>query len=624
MAEEIALKTSEEMETDIPKTVGSFLWFFIKRHKWQFAFIFFLCVLYASTRVFWPYASKLVIEAFEKYIAAGSPKGLLLDFIGGVILLYIGVWSFDVIVWRGQFMFRSYLHPALRNDIITASFAHIQKHSFNYHASHYAGNTVRRLINLGDCATELMTINYSIVSTTFTFLTTFILFLTVRWEFCLICFLWALLHLSFCMIRSRKWNALANESAGAKGVLVGKIMDSVINFSNVKIFAKEKQERKFLSPYFKIMKDKSKESEVVITKDQMFLGFACIILLLLPAFHFIVKFYTDGKISVGDIIFILGAVKMLIDRVYELGEQIGKFSQQYGILKQSLSIISAPLEVVDKAGAKPIEIKDAEIAFHNVTFGYPGKKRHLLFENLSLTIKPGERLGIVGESGSGKSSMLNLLLRFFDVDGGMIRIDGQDIKEVTQKSLRENIAFIPQDTTLFHRTIEENIRFGKEDVKEEEIVKAAKRGGAHEFIKALPEGYKTEVGERGVKISTGQRQRLSITRALLKDAPILILDEATSSLDSETELSIQKSLQELMKNRTTIAIAHRLSTLRHMDRIIVLDKGKIAEEGAHKTLLAKKGIYAKLWSMQSDGFIAKAEDAEEEIPPPVRPQESEK
>jgi ABC-type multidrug transport system fused ATPase/permease subunit len=262
------------------------------------------------------------------------------------------------------------------------------------------------------------------------------------------------------------------------------------------------------------------------------------------------------------------------------------------------------VEISDKPGAKTLHVKKGEVAINDIAFTYPENTQNgTVFTHFSLRIKPGEKIGLVGPSGGGKSTLTRLLLRFDDVQEGTIEIDGQNIEEVTQESLRQKIAYVPQEPLLFHRSIRDNITYGRPDASENELIKSTKKANAHEFIMALPNGYGTVVGERGVKLSGGQRQRVAIARAILKDAPILVLDEATSALDSENEVEVQKALWKLMEGRTTVVIAHRLSTIQRMDRIIVLQDGAIAEEGSHKKLLANKGLYAKLWSHQSGGFI---------------------
>lgn len=267
-----------------------------------------------------------------------------------------------------------------------------------------------------------------------------------------------------------------------------------------------------------------------------------------------------------------------------------------------VNYILSPTQVIDAENAKKMQLRNGHIVFDNVIFTHP-EGRDALFKNFVLDVQPGQKVGLVGHSGAGKSTIVNLLLRFMDIDSGKIIIDDQDISQVTQQSLHQSIAFVPQEPLLFHRTLRDNIAYGKPHATDAEILEAAKQAHALEFIEQLPEGFDTLVGERGVKLSGGQRQRVAIARAILKDAPILVLDEATSALDSESEKLIQAALERLMKNRTSIVVAHRLSTIAKLDRIIVLDQGTIAEDGSHSELLAKQGIYAKLWNHQSGGFI---------------------
>jgi len=272
----------------------------------------------------------------------------------------------------------------------------------------------------------------------------------------------------------------------------------------------------------------------------------------------------------------------------------------YGEIEEGLEEVVVPLEIIDEPNALKLQANGGKVDWQNVTFEYGENK---VFDNFNLTIKPGQRIGLVGPSGAGKTTFVSLLLRQHDITAGAIEIDGQNIAQVTQDSLRENIAVVPQEPLLFHRTIRENIAYGKPDATQAEIIKVAKQAQAHDFISALPEGYDTLVGERGVKLSGGQKQRVAIARAMLKDAPILVLDEATSALDSESEVEIQKALHILMEGKTVVAIAHRLSTLREMDRIIVLEQGVIVEDGAHTELAQAGGTYQKLWEHQAGGFL---------------------
>ncbi|MEK7135414.1 MAG: ATP-binding cassette domain-containing protein, partial [Patescibacteria group bacterium] len=291
---------------------------------------------------------------------------------------------------------------------------------------------------------------------------------------------------------------------------------------------------------------------------------------------------------------------MIRRSISSLGQQFNSFADNLSTIRESLNEIIVDHEVVDIRGAKDLNIVNGEIRFENISFNYGDRE---IFKDLSLSIKAGERIGLIGKSGAGKSTLVKLLTRQYDLNGGHIMVDSQDISHAQQESLREAIATVPQEPLLFHRTIKENISYGNPSASEGEIIIAANQAQAHNFISAIPTGYETLVGERGIKLSGGEKQRVAIARAFLKKSKILLLDEATSALDSESEILIQQALEKLMEGKTVIAIAHRLSTLRAMDRLIVMDGGRIVEDGSHEELIKKGGIYAGLWSHQAGGFI---------------------
>ncbi len=323
--------------------------------------------------------------------------------------------------------------------------------------------------------------------------------------------------------------------------------------------------------------------------------------LRLGALYLVLSMWAKGQISIGVVVLVQLYTSQLFDQVWNLNFTIRNFGRSVTDAKEMVEIFETPIDIKDPEKPEKSKIKNGNILFDNVTFEYKDGKD--IFKKFNLEIPAGQKVGFVGHSGSGKTTITNLLLRFEDVQNGAIKIDGQDIRNITQDDLRQNISYVPQEPALFHRTLRENIAYGKPLAKEKEILAASKKAHADEFIQEFKEGYETLVGERGVKLSGGQRQRVAIARVMLKDAPILVLDEATSSLDSISENFIQSAFDEAMKGRTTLVIAHRLSTIQKMDRIVVLDKGKIVEDGTHTELLAKNGYYQKLWQAQKGGMI---------------------
>lgn len=391
----------------------------------------------------------------------------------------------------------------------------------------------------------------------------------------------------------------------AEAELGGVYMDGVMNAATVKAFANEKYERRYFFQRLKKYLRYDRDEKCVRAK----LNYRNNFIYDLMALNFYVATFFVWKysnLSVADIVFILMSVQVLTMGTKMLSYGFSGVFRNYGQVKSGVDFIFAPHEVEDVFNAKDLKLRKAEIKFENVDFAYPNKP--LLFHNFNLSIESGKKIGLVGKSGSGKSTLVKLLARYYDLSKGKITISGKDIARVTQNSLRKNIAFIPQDPLLFNRSLMENIRYGNVNATDKEVIKAAKEAYCDIFIKDLPNGYQTIVGDKGVLLSGGERQRIAIARAILSKAPILVLDEATSALDSESEAYIQKSLKNLMKSKTVIAIAHRLSTLREMDRIVVIEKGEIVEAGSHEELVKNKGIFYGFYKMQSEGFLRLNED----------------
>ncbi|WPZ36841.1 ABC transporter ATP-binding protein [Thalassobaculum sp. OXR-137] len=398
----------------------------------------------------------------------------------------------------------------------------------------------------------------------------------------------------------------ATVSSESSSRLTGRLVDSYTNIQTVKLFGHARREDEYARVGIADQRDKFAElmieiswfrTSISVLNGVLLVGHGALVLWL----------WSRGDLSVGSVAGSLGLIMRVTTMSHWIMFVAAEIAENVGVVREGADTIARPRTVTDPAGAPPLRVSEAEIRFETVSFGY-GSALPVLHD-LTLTVRPGEKVGLVGRSGAGKSTMMHLLLRFYDLQGGRILIDGQDITQVEQESLRAAIGVVSQDTSLLHRSIRDNIRYGRPEAGEAEVVEAARRAHAHDFIQELEDNagrraYDAQVGERGVKLSGGQRQRIAIARALLKRAPILVLDEATSALDSEVEAAIQEQLFDLMAGRTVIAIAHRLSTIAAMDRLVIMDGGRIVEQGTHRELLEKGGLYADLWARQSSGFIA--------------------
>ena len=400
-------------------------------------------------------------------------------------------------------------------------------------------------------------------------------------------------------IMIKPMNRAAKEYSSSTSEVSGKSVDSISNFSIVKLFAGALHEKKYLDPARNNQIKQYKHKSFV---QRWFWGFPMVLwdICYGVTLFLSVWLYMRGEITVAEIVFTNSVFFTVMGTIGQLVNQIPNITDVLGSAVRAYEELVVPVDVMDANNAPDLQVTCGEIEFRNVSFKY---KRKWVLRNFNLKISCGERVGVVGASGAGKTTLVNLLMRFYDPTSGEILIDGQNIRNVSQDSLRRSIAFIPQEPTMFNRTLRDNIAYGKNDASLVAVRSAAKRAMAHDFIMATDKKYDSLVGDRGIKLSGGQRQRIAIARAFLKDAPILILDEATSALDSETEVCIQKSFDELASGRTTVAIAHRLSTLRNMDRIIVMQGGRVIEQGSHTALLRRGGEYARLWKMQSGGFI---------------------
>ena len=587
------------MEKVLPTTLPAFLMMFIKKFKWGFIALTILHLAWAIDSTIAPYAFKLLTD---RILAFSGDKSHLWAIVGTPILIGAGVWITTDIMFRLYDWRAAFTLPPFEAGIRMTMFHYVQGHSYNYFANNFAGSIANKISDMPESATRLIQLLITLfIPTLVAFIIAMSIYTFMHPVFAIIMFVWFLIHMSICFFHAQRCNQLANNQAEARSTLTGKIVDSFGNHSTVKLFARQPYEHAFVNTSQQDEKFKHKKTLLYIAKMRRYQSIACFLMPGALLVTMMLLCWQRDIISSSEFVYLFYSSWNITIMSWIAGVEMPNFFKEAGTCLQALSIIKHQHEINDSPNAHSLVVQRGTIQFKQVCFSY--HKNKPVFSHLDVQIDAGEKVGLVGFSGSGKTTFVNLCLRFFDLQQGHIYIDDQDIATVTRQSLRESIAMIPQDPTLFHRTLLENIRYGRLDASDKEVLVAAKRAHCDEFIKELPQGYETLVGERGVKLSGGQRQRIAIARTILKDAPILILDEATSALDSVTEKLIHESLHQLMADRTTVVIAHRLSTLAAMDRLLVFTKGELIEEGSHTELLTKAGHYAHLWHMQAGGFL---------------------
>ncbi len=544
-----------------------------------------------------PYVLKVILNRMIAHPEA-DPFIMLI----GPVALYIGMHFTLSTAFRLYGYFVEYrMIPALRKRISTTCLHHLLGLSHQFYQSSFAGSLGSKVSELVMAVPDLLQILIDRFFATFLALTIAIFTLwQVNARFALVLLIWTLIFLSVALLVSRHLTRLAAAWSFKGHLITGRIVDTLSNMLTVRLFARGKSEDTLLTATIDEAQQAEKALEWSYFKLWLLYGYGFVAAQCFN-FYFLLQGRSEGWITIGDFALVLGINVSVMDFLWQVTREFSKFSKLQGRIRQDLNDIMVRPDIQDLPDAKELALTQGTITFEDVHFQYG--ETEPLFQKKSVIIAPGQKVGLVGYSGSGKSTFVNLILRLYDVNSGYIHIDGQNIRDITQDSLHAAIGMIPQDPSLFHRTLLENIRYGKPDASEKEVMEASRRAHAHEFIMGLPQQYDSLVGERGVKLSGGQRQRIAIARAILKNAPILILDEATSQLDSVTESYIQDSLWDLMQGKTTIVIAHRLSTLLHMDRILVFDRGKIVEDGTHQGLLAKGGLYKILWDAQVGGFL---------------------
>ncbi len=586
------------MQVNTKKTIEIY-WDQIKQHKISALVVFFAVILASAVTVITPLYFKKIFDL----LAQSQPKEILAPqlihnlFIIAVIE-FIG-WMF----WRISTFFISYFQVSVMVNLSDFCFRYIHKHSFAYFNDNFVGSLVKK-VNRFTRSFEHITDKLSFDILQLLINISLIIFVLIRKNAYLAIAIgvWItiffIINILFTKFKLKYDLARSEADSSATGILA----DTITNNTNVKLFggymAEVKNFAKAIGTVKKLRLFTWNLSNVYEATQALLTT-----VLEVGIFYIAILLWKQNILTIGDFILIQSYILIVIMRTWDFGRVIRDIYESLAEADEMSAVLSEPHSIVDTKNAKDLKITEGKIEFNKVDFFY--HKTRPILEKFNLSISAKEKVALVGPSGGGKTTIIKLLLRMYDVSAGSIVIDGQNISHVKMESLWKNVSMVPQDPILFHRSLLENIRYGKPDATEEEVIKAAKLAHCHEFIKDLPEGYNTFVGERGVKLSGGERQRVAIARAILHNAPILILDEATSSLDSESEQLIQKALDVLIKGKTVIVVAHRLSTIMKMDRIIVIKEGKIVENGSHQELLQQeKGLYKKLWEVQAGGFIA--------------------
>ncbi|MEK7451723.1 MAG: ABC transporter ATP-binding protein, partial [Patescibacteria group bacterium] len=509
--------------------------------------------------------------------------------------------GFGLLCWRVVIFVGNELQPRIKTHLETRSFSYLLDHSYTFFSNAFVGSLVRKVHRLASAFEKLVDeVQWNLLALFVIVIGDLIVLFLRDVRLGMVLALCVALIAAF-NIMFATWKLKYDyEKSKLDSESTAVMADALTNSVTIKLFTSELHERGL----FQNVMNRWQKAQIRLWHFEGYAEAFQAGLMVLAEFvmmYVAIQLWQRGEVTIGDFALIQSFMIGIFQRVWNLGKSVRHIYEAFADAAEMVEILEMPHEVKDYPKAKILVVSDAVIAFDQVTFKF--NQTRSVLNGLSMQIAPHEKIALVGPSGAGKSTITKLLMRFYDVESGKILIDGQNIAKVTQNSLRANISMVPQEPILFHRSLMDNIRYGRPDATDEEVFEAARRAKCHEFIMELQEGYDTFVGERGIKLSGGERQRIAIARAILKNAPILVLDEATSSLDSESESLIQAALDELMKGKTTIVIAHRLSTIMRMDRIVVIDGGQVVDSGTHDQLLQKQGIYKKLWEIQAGGFI---------------------
>lgn len=595
-----------------PQNLTGYIWHYLRQAKLPFFFVLVAGGLSALLDALFFYYIGRLVDILDTTDFSGGWQGLFVEH-GPELATMLGVVLFGrvLITVFSALLNQQVIGRNFYNLIRWQSYKYVARQSVAFFTNEFSGSVVTKVGQAGGSLGDLITGVIQVVWTMTIFAaTTLILFAQLDLRLAGVVVVWIIIFLILARIFLPTLRKRATENAEARSMLNGRIVDSYSNIQTLKLFGHEEENDAYVEGGFQNMLHRSMQLgriSISLNASMVMLSSAVVTATAILS----IDLWLSNAISVGSVAFAMALVLRLESWLGQLMGGISGLMRNYGVVQNAMETISRPLGVVDAPDALQWAPTKGAISFDNVGFKYSANRE--VIEDLSLSIAAGEKVGLVGRSGAGKTTLVNLLLRFYDLDCGKILIDGQDVAKVKQDALRQGIGVVTQDSSLLHRSVRDNIMFGRPDASEEDLTRAAKSAEAHDFILDLEDskerkGYDAHVGERGVKLSGGQRQRVAIARVLLKDAPILVLDEATSALDSEVEAAIQSQLEKLMQGKTVIAIAHRLSTIAAMDRLIILDEGKIVEQGSHSELLASDGHYAKLWARQSGGFLNADQD----------------
>jgi ATP-binding cassette subfamily B protein len=575
-------------------------------HIWKYPrYVNSLLVIVPLTILTQSFLPPLILASVLNRLSQGDfkPHQIWASF-GGDIILYASLLIFgNVVMWRTIDYFAWKLEANVERDLARRVYKHLISQSANFHANKFGGSLVSQTNKLlGGYIRIADTTIFQVLPLFSSLLLTVIILYHRAALFVLLLMLFSLLFIVISILVTRKVRDLSKRLAEAESAVTGYLADSVTNVMAIKSFAGNDYEFKEFTKRTNETRQRTYDVMRGSRKQLVFLSASTSTISAVSLAMAVIGVMVF-KANIATVFLILNYTASIVGQLFTFGNtSLRNYNRAFGDASEMTEILQIAPEVKDPFHPEKSRIQKGKIEFKDVAFRHEGAGDSL-FNGLNLSVEPGQKVGLVGHSGSGKTTFTRLLLRFSDIDGGEILIDGQNIAHITQDDLRRSIAYVPQDPIMFHRSLLDNIRYGQLDATEKDIIAVAKLAHADDFINELPEGYATLVGERGVKLSGGQRQRVAIARAMIKNAPILVLDEATSSLDSDSELLIQDALWKLMENRTAIVIAHRLSTIQRMDRIVVLENGEIVEDGTHKELVKASGMYAQLWAHQSGGFI---------------------